>query len=131
MQGTQLTGTLAASPDGKLLAYPHTQYWRVPSSRWSVAVISVTGRNAIRDSQLPGAIGDLHRSPHGHGLQYALTAESATNIWEQPLSGAKAKQLTKFPSGRIFSFNWSSDHRHLFLTRGAISSDVVLLNKLP
>lgn len=131
VQGTQLTGALAASPDGKLLAYPHTQYGRVPSTGWSVAVISVTGENAMRDLQLPGAIGDLHWSPDGHGLQYAFTAESATNIWEQPLSGAKAKQLTKFASGRIFSFNWSSDHRHMLLTRGGISTDVVLLNKLP
>jgi hypothetical protein len=35
VQGTQLTGTLAASPDGKLLAYPHTQYGRVPSSGYA------------------------------------------------------------------------------------------------
>ena len=108
VQGTQLTGALAASPDGKFLAYPHTQYGRVPSSGWSVSVISVTGDNAIRDLPLPGAIDDLHWSPDGHGLQYALTAEGVTNVWEQPLSGAKARQLTKFASGLIFNFDWSS-----------------------
>jgi len=57
VQGTQLTGTLAASPDGKLLAYPHTQYGRVPSSGWSVAVISVTGDNAIPDLPLQVQLG--------------------------------------------------------------------------
>jgi hypothetical protein len=61
-------------------------------------------------------------------LQYLVTQKGATNIWEQPLAGGKPKLLTKFISGRRFDFNWSSDHRRL-LTRGDVTSDVVLLSK--
>jgi Tol biopolymer transport system component len=67
-------------------------------------------------------------SPAGAALQYLVQQNGATNLWEQPLAGGKPRQLTKFTSGRIFDFNWSSDHRRLLLTRGDVSSDVVLLS---
>lgn len=128
VEGTQVTGTLAASPDGKLLAYPYTRYGRVPSDGWSVAIIPATGGSAIRDLVLAGAIGDLHWSPDGNSLQYTLTTDGATNIWQQPISGGKAHQLTKFGSGQIFSFNWTSDHRKLLLSRGDMINHGVLLS---
>ena len=127
VEGTQVTGDLAMSPDGKLLAYPHTQYGRVPSDGWSVAVIPATRGPKIRDLPLPGAIDNLHWSPDGNSLQYSLSIDGAANIWQQPLSAGKPKQLTKFGSGQVFSFNWTSDHRSLLLSRGDVANEVVLL----
>ena len=66
----------------------------------------------------------------GGNLKYLLTHAGATNIWQQPLSGREAKQLTKFTSGLIFGFSWSSDRTHLLLTRCTVSRDVVLLSNL-
>jgi Tol biopolymer transport system component len=126
VEGTQVTGDLAMSSDGKLLAYPHTQYGRVPSDGWSVAVISATGGWKIRDLPQAAAIGNLHWSNDGNSLQYTLSTDGATNVWQQPISGGKAKQLTKFGSGQIFSFNWTSDHRKLLLLRGDVDNEVLL-----
>jgi hypothetical protein len=53
-----------------------------------------------------------------------------TNIWEQPLVAGGPKRLTNFTSGRIFDFNWSQDGKQLLLSRGEITSDVVLLSNL-
>ena len=131
IEGTQVTGSLAISPDGRLLAYPHTQYGRVPSDGWSIAVITAASGSKIRDLPLPGAIGgELHWSPDGTALQYTLTMNGATNICQQPLSTGKLKQITRFGTGRIFSFNWTSDHRKLLLARGDVANEVVLLSNL-
>jgi hypothetical protein len=64
-------------------------------------------------------------------LQYLLTQNGATNLWEHPLAGGKPKQLTHFTAGQIFGFNWSSDHMWLLLTRGSTNIDAVLLSNLP
>jgi hypothetical protein len=80
--------------------------------------------------KVPGGIRRVHWSPNGIALQYLMTQHGATNIWEQPLVGGEPKQLTQFDSGRIFDFTWSFDHRRLFLARGDITSDVVLLSNL-
>jgi Tol biopolymer transport system component len=79
---------------------------------------------------VPGGIDGARWSQDGNGLQYLLTRDGATNIWEQPLAGGEPKQVTKFTSGLIFDFNWSSDHTKLLLTRGSISRDVILLRNL-
>jgi hypothetical protein len=63
-------------------------------------------------------------------LEYLLDREGATNLWEQPLSGGLPRQLTKFTSGRIFDFNWTGDGKQLLLSRGEVTSDVVLLSNL-
>jgi hypothetical protein len=78
----------------------------------------------------PGGIVGSRWSPDGKGLQYLLTRDRTTNIWEQPLAGGQPRQLTRFTSGQIFDFNWSSDHTRLLPTRGTESSDVILLSNL-
>jgi len=42
--------------------------------------------------------------------------------------GGKPHQFTKFSSGRIFDFDWSTDGKQLLLARGETSSDVVLIS---
>ena len=128
--GSQITGRVSVSPDGKFLAYPYTQFDQTPSLGWRIAVVRVEGGPAVKTFGVPGGIGDVRWSPDGKSLQYLLTREGATNLWGQPLLGAEAKQLTKFTSGLIFDFSWSSDHTRLLLTRGSVSSDVILLNNL-
>jgi Tol biopolymer transport system component len=128
--GSQITGRLSVSPDGKLLTYPFTQFDQVPSNGWHIAVVSIDGGPPMRTFRVPGGIGDLRWSPDGKKLHYLFTRDGATNIWEQSLTGGQAKQLTGFTSGLIFNFSWSSDHTKLLLTRGSVSSDVILLSNL-
>jgi len=125
--GSQVTGRLAISPDGVLLAYPFTQYGRVPSDGWQVAIIQAIDGSMVRTLPFPGGGADLHWSPDGKSLQYLLKVNRATNLWEQSLKGGRPKRLTRFIAGEVSSFSWSSDHQRLLLTRGDITSDVVLL----
>jgi Tol biopolymer transport system component/DNA-binding winged helix-turn-helix (wHTH) protein len=129
--GDQATGVLAISPDGKLLAYPYTQYGRVPSEGWRVAVMSADGGPPLKQFNVPGGMLGVRWSPSGKGLQYVMTQNGAANLWEQPLAAGKPKQLTRFTSGQIFDFNWSLDHTRLLLTRGDVSSDAILLGYRP
>jgi Tol biopolymer transport system component len=72
----------------------------------------------------------LRWSPTDKSVEYILTKNGASNIWEQPLEGGKPRQLTNFSFGRIFEFSWSKDGKHLLLCRGEVTTDVVLLSHL-
>lgn len=128
--GDFIAGRLAVSPDGTLLAYLYEQYSATTTPGWKLAVIPVRGGSPLKILEAPGGIGGPRWSPDGKALQYLLTHDGTTNIWEQPLIGGRPRQLTSFSSGQIFDFNWSSDHNRLLLTRGTKSSDVILLHNL-
>lgn len=125
--GEGVSGWLDVSPNGAMVSYAFIQYRPMA---WKIAVISETGGHASETFDVPGGTSRVRWSPVGTGLQYLITHDGVANVWEQPLRGGKPKQLTKFTSERIFDFNWSSDDRRLFLTRGEITSDVVLLSNL-
>ena len=122
--GDGVTGPLDISPDGTLLAYAFDE--QPPA--WKIAVIPVGGGPAIKIFRVPAGIRRTRWSPTGTGLQYLMTQNGATNIWEQPLAGGEPKQLTKFTSGLIVDYIWSSDHQRLFLTRMDVPTDVVLFS---
>jgi Tol biopolymer transport system component/DNA-binding winged helix-turn-helix (wHTH) protein len=127
--GETIRGTMRVSPDGKFLAFPYDENISKPVAR--LGVISINGGQLNRTLDAPAGIyreSCLRWSPNGKGLQYLLTKGDVTNIWEQPLSGREPRQVTHFTSGRIFDFNWSSDGQQLLVSRGEISSDVVLLS---
>jgi hypothetical protein len=125
--GEGITGSVNASPDGKLLSYTFDQYH---PNGWKLAVLPARGGAAIKIFDVPGGANRVRWSPAGASLQYLVTQNGASNILEQPLAGGKPKKLTKFTSGLIFDFRWSSDHQRLLLTRGDVTSDVVLISNL-
>jgi eukaryotic-like serine/threonine-protein kinase len=133
VQGTQLVGRLTISRDGRLLAYPYTQYGHVPSEGRSLAVVPIDGVAPVKRFKIPQDTGTLHWqwSPDGKSMQYIVMKDGASNIWEQPLAAGQSRQLTKFTSGQIFDFNWSLDGKHLLLSRGETTTDGVLLRNRP
>ena len=66
-------------------------------------------------------------TPDGKAIAFLLTRDRATNIWEQGLKEKSPKQLTKFSSGEMFAFDWSSDGKHLAFSRGQRKTDVILI----
>jgi Tol biopolymer transport system component len=92
--------------------------------------IPVEGGPPIKTFPLPSGFSGTRWSPQSNGLQYTLTLNGTTNIWNQPLAGGNPKQITRFTSGRIFDFNWTADGKQLLVTRGEVTSDVVLLNNV-
>jgi Tol biopolymer transport system component/DNA-binding winged helix-turn-helix (wHTH) protein len=129
--GQFLAGRLAISPDDKYLAFPYEEY--APTPMLKLAIVP-TGKDARKRTiaRLEGiqAYGALAWAPDGTALQYGFTQNGECNIWEQPLDGSKPRQLTTFASGQIFDFHWSRDGKRLLMSRGEISSDVVLISNL-
>ncbi|MGA9393449.1 MAG: winged helix-turn-helix domain-containing protein [Candidatus Sulfotelmatobacter sp.] len=129
--GQTVRGTMRVSPDGRFLAFPYDQERPTPLSK--LAVVSAETGKTVKIYDAPGGIyreSCLRWSPDGTGLQYLLTKGDVTNIWDQPLSGGPPHQVTKFTAGRIFDFNWTADGKQLLVSRGEVSSDVVLLSNL-
>jgi DNA-binding winged helix-turn-helix (wHTH) protein/Tol biopolymer transport system component len=126
--GDDYAGSLTVSPDGKFLAYPFEQYRPAPTIK--MAVLSLDGDAPARVLPVPGVVYDqraLSWSANGKALQYLLTKNGASNLWEQPLEGGDPKQLTNFADGEIFGVKWSLDRKQLLLTRGRTINDVVLM----
>ena len=119
--------SLSVSPDGNFLFFTFIQ---PHPNAWKLAILPVSERRITKVFDVPGGTYRVRWSPAGTSLQYLVTNDGVTNIWEQPLGGGNARQLTRFNSGRIFDFTWSFDHETLFFTRGDITSDVVMFNNV-
>jgi eukaryotic-like serine/threonine-protein kinase len=114
------------SPDGNLVAVTYQEGDPVPVGK--IGVVPASGGSLRFVAQVPIGAGGLRWSPDGKALQYLLTRSGATNVWEQPLAGGDAHQVTRFVSGRIFSFAWSRDGKQLLFAKGNETSDVILIS---
>lgn len=114
------------SPDGTLVAFMYQEGSPVPVSK--LAVVSAAGGPLRFTSPVPIGSAGLRWAPSGKALQYLLTRNGATNVWEQALTGGAPRQITNFTSGRIFDFAWSRNGKHLLLAKGDQRSDVVLIS---
>ena len=129
---------LAFSPDGKRIAYvatPESQNSIPPSVFVPSAskpnllnVVALDNGTTLNQFDWPASAGDPRWAPGGEAIDYELTTNGVSNIWQQNLAGGTPKQITNFESGKIFDFEWSRDGRQLALTRGSESSDVVLIS---
>jgi serine/threonine protein kinase len=115
------------SPDGELIAYGYLEGSPVAVSKIAVA-LAAGGAPLHVFVEPTGGVDKLRWSPNGKGVQYLLTRNGASNVWEQPLTGGPLHQVTNFISGRIFDFAWSRDGKQLFLAKGENTSDVILIS---
>jgi eukaryotic-like serine/threonine-protein kinase len=121
----EVRGQAVISPDGKWIAY---RYLEEPLAIAKIAVIPAAGGSALHVFPLPVGAGGLRWSPDQKGVQYLLTRNGATNVWEQALSGAAPRLITNFTSGQIFDFAWTRDGKELLLAKGENTSDVILIS---
>ncbi|MGH9532643.1 MAG: protein kinase domain-containing protein [Terriglobales bacterium] len=110
------------SPDGKLIAY-----WMFDEKALvrRTVVISWDGGEPLHVLNLQS---QFTWSPDGRGLDYAEVRNGVSNVWRQPLSGGKPRQVTQFGEDRIFNGAWSPDGKQLAVARGRWRSDVVLIS---
>ena len=116
----------ALSPDGKWIAYRYQEGSPVPIPK--VAVVPSDGSAPPRVFTPPTNSTGLVWARDSHGVQFQVTRNSVSNIWEQPLSGGAPHAITNFTSDRIFGFDWSRDGKQLLLARGQNTSDVILIS---
>jgi Tol biopolymer transport system component len=114
------------SPDGRLILY-----LALPSAiskPSQMKVIPFGGGTPIYQFDWPAAAGAPHWAPDGQSVEYVLTREGVSNIWQRKLTGGPPKQITNFKSGLIFAFDWSRDGKQLACARGSESSNVILIS---
>jgi hypothetical protein len=124
--GEIVVGPLAISGNGKFLSIPYEQYQPSPSVHLAVIVIDGTPLATLDAPPDVYGINCLRWSPDDLALQYLVTRNGVTNIWQQPVRGGAPGPLTKFSSGTIFSFNWARGHRRLLLARGEFTRRMTL-----
>ena len=126
---------LAFSPDGKRIAYVASPETPAPAASSPSAsqpnqlkVIAFDSGVRVNQFDWPASAGDPHWAAGGEAIDYVLTRNGVSNIWQQNLAGGAPKRITNFESGQIFDFAWSRDGRQLAMTRGTESSDVVMIS---
>lgn len=118
------------SPDGKYISYVFGE-----AGRERIAVMPAEGGTPVRVfDPVAGAYldGGARFTPDGGALTYVAYQKDAMNVWLQPLDGGDPRRLTRFQSGEIYNYAFSTDGTRLFLARGYDVHDLTLIkNFLP
>jgi dipeptidyl aminopeptidase/acylaminoacyl peptidase len=115
-----LSFTPGISPDGKFISYVVADEKLM---RFRLAIAPFEGGPPLKILDSPSTTW----APDGRGFTGIDNRSGADNIWEWPMDGGKPRQLTHFKSDRISAYAYSRDGKQLALSRGTVSSDVVLI----
>jgi TolB protein len=118
------------SADGKHFAYSGVDYDRANNKfdRF-VRVMAVDGGNIGKlERQFDLNLGWNYRfAPDGKSLTY-VNIQKSHNLYSLPLDGSsQQKQLTNFTSGIVLNFAWSQDGKKIYIVRGIVNNELVLL----
>ncbi|MBA3297138.1 MAG: hypothetical protein H0U19_09395 [Acidobacteria bacterium] len=92
----------------------------------NLKVVPISGGAPILDIPWRGGL-DFRWHPDGKTITFRRLGSTVTNLFSIPLTGGEPTQMTKFPSGRFSSYDWTADGR-LVLVRTESTSDVVLIS---
>ena len=114
------------SPDGKSVAI--SVWGKTPSSPSTTEIIPAEGGAPLHSLEIPPGAGTVQWSPDGRALDYTLVRGGVSNIWEQPVAGGPAKQITNFKTALISNFAWSWDGKQMVIARGYQGNNVILIS---
>jgi dipeptidyl aminopeptidase/acylaminoacyl peptidase len=122
-------GNALVSPDGRFFV---CTYRPAITAQRQLAVFPFAGGTPVRIVDLSPTIWSDHTrwSPDSRAIEFVDTRAGVSNIWAVAVDTGKASQVTHFTDGRIFDFAWSFDGAELAVSRGAESSDAVMVTDL-
>jgi serine/threonine protein kinase/Tol biopolymer transport system component len=114
----------SVSPDGKTIVSTEV---REMDHRLVLRFDSVEDKKTNYRDLDPRASPPLAFTPDPKAVVFLVREKNIDNLWEQPLDGSPARQLTHFTSEQIGRFRFSPDGTKLAIERGHLESDAVLL----
>jgi Tol biopolymer transport system component len=124
---TYPTNSPDLSPDGKLLLCrvrstdPKTQLWRT-------AIVPLAATDKPRFLPIPRNGGPPRAQWIGaKSFAYLDYIGGVANLWFEDMNSGAARQITRFDSGDIISFDVSRDGRYIAMSRGEHVNDIVLI----
>ncbi len=119
----------AISRDGKSVAY----FIREKAKPVKLGIISIDGGAPLKTIELPATTkieAGLVWNKIGNGILFVNTLGTTSNIWTQPLDGAKPTALTAFKEFQIAQFALNPEGNRLAIARGSRNQDIVLIKNL-
>ena len=118
------------SPDGKSIAYVSFDAASLGNKKaLLIREYSAGALGKVKYSFDYNLIDDFRWSPDGKSLTL-LRSEGAPNLWQMSLETKKITPLTTFNSGRIFYFVWSRDGKKIYVVRGNVNNELVLIKNM-
>src|ERR1700739_713998 len=99
------------------------------STGWILGVVPTEGGEPVKLTQ-QRVESQFDWTPDSKAVMYVDSRNGVSNLWSQSLDGRPPKQMTNFESGLIFNFAWSNDGKQLFMARGTVNSDVILISNV-
>ena len=124
--GSSNSWGVRVSPNGKFIA--NVAWWYGSSKPLRIQILPFGGGAALYEFDWPGIAGEPRWKPDSRAIQYVLTRDGVSNIWEHGFTDSAPKQVTNFKSDMIFDFDWSRDGKRLALTRGSTKTDLVTIS---
>jgi serine/threonine protein kinase len=131
---TLTTGrAIAISSDNKTMAYTVATVISsgTPKSKCKIALLDLIKRSSPRliDVDDRMVCGGVRFTTDGMALAYVIRENGVDNLWIQPFTGDRGRQITGRNSGDILDFRWSPDGKTLAILSAKSDSDVVLLTR--
>jgi eukaryotic-like serine/threonine-protein kinase len=117
------------SPDGKRFVYTMMNYDRDQTRFIKLLRMMTIENGAVSklEKEFDVSLGWNYKfTPDGKHLTYVNT-QGAQNIFNFPMDGSPPKPLTNFNSGVILNFAWAPDGKRLYIVRGIVNNELVLL----
>ncbi len=116
------------APDGNFFAC--VQPTGIQIKNTTLAVIPITGGAPVKTFEVI-PFGFYYRqprwSPDGSSLVFKKTDKQIGNLWRQNLSGGAPQKISDFKSEAIFNHAFSRDGSQLFVSRGKVAYNSVML----
>lgn len=130
-EGAPIQVTSRLSFDGRKIAYVTISFDEQRVSLDARMVVAGFDGKAVGkvEREIPVTWGDMFDwSPDGKSLVY-VNADGSATIWQYPLDTGKLKQLTELSSGKVKGLSWSADGKKLYIVRGVVNSDLILIKE--
>jgi serine/threonine protein kinase len=117
------------SRDGKSVAY----FIREKGKPLKLGIISINGGEPLKTFELPATTNTdagIAWNKTANGILFVNTLGTTSNIWTQPLDGAKPTALTAFKEFQISHFALNQKGTRLAVARGSRNQDIVLIKNL-